>query len=114
MNMRLKQKPFVMRRIIRRGTKVYDPTNRLGSALVRAEEIQDRTLLAQVVVLVGGRAFLVDLRSRGMDGAVLVDERGLECVISGHAAMLLMGKQLTCTLSGKIRPVQAGKGKDIL
>lgn len=94
MNMRLNQKSSVMRRRIRRGTKVYDPTNRLGSAMVRAEEIQDRTLLAQVVVLVGQRAFLVDLRSRGLDGAVLVDERGRECVISGHAALLLMGKTL--------------------
>ncbi len=89
-----------MRRIIKRGSKVYDPTNRLGTAMVRADDIQDRTLLSQVVVLAKGRAALLDVRSRGLRGVVLVDERGVEHVVIGRAALVLSGHSVGRKIGG--------------
>ncbi len=50
-----------MRRVIRVGSKVHDPGSRLGSALVLAEEIADRDLVMQLVIIRDGRASLLDI-----------------------------------------------------
>lgn len=54
-----------MRRVMRYGSKVYRPDNRLGSALVLAEDIADRDLIMQIIVISGSKLRLLDMRVRG-------------------------------------------------
>lgn len=74
-----------MRRTFRVGSKLYKPDNRLGSAMVRAADIADRTLLGQIVVAADGLA-LLDVYSAGRTAVVVRNSAtGREARLSGKA-----------------------------
>ena len=62
-----------MRRVFRVGSRLYRPDNRLGPGLVHAEQIADRDLVAQVIVIHAGKARLLDLRVRGRARMTVTD-----------------------------------------
>lgn len=64
-----------MRRILTTGAELYrrNPKGRLGSALVKAEDIASGSRLMQIIVIKDGRARLLDIRVCGRTGMTATD-----------------------------------------